>query len=241
MRCPQRLRLFATAARFCVFLLVLSHFAFAELVLPPEKETYQALRQVLKGQGDRLVRKIAKKGQRTIVFEAMISQEGDFKLAPFILGNLRNYGRWALKDVNKKAGGGSYYLQIRDLKVDPLESVVLHTDCYFSTPVYHKEMQRDFRMRFSQGEKVFTLAGEALPNADSPVASADGFMRIYPAEALPNRVWIYIQGEAVLRSWLLYEALPERVMGSETGERIQTILDNYLAEEDRVRVIKEKR
>lgn len=230
-------------ALFC-FLLLFSAFTSLcphaqGLTLLPDAEIYKQVRSQLKGQSDFIKRDIHKAGKKTIEFEAYISQDGDIKLAPEILSNIGDYGRWVLRGINKKPGGGSYYLQFRSLREDPPGSKTLRSDFVFVLPLLRKEMQRDFRMgTTAQKGDVFTLSGEALPNEKSPLEAAEGILRLYPAEGMPGRVWIYIKGYARLRNWLLYEALPERLMAGETGERIQLILDNYMAEEERLRALR---
>jgi hypothetical protein len=222
-------------SRILLFFFVIAAVARA-ITLPSDEELIPRLRKELKGQPDIAIRHVKKAGNRTIEFESFISQEGDLKVVPIILGNFGEFGRWALKGINQRPGGGSYYLQIHSVTVDPKLPDILKTDSELSLPVFHKQIVREFKMTTEQKGDVFTLIGETLPHEQSPVESASGYLRIYPAEGVNNRVWIYVHGSAILRYWIMYEALPERLMTTETGERIQIVLDNYLAEEERVRL-----
>lgn len=210
------------------------------VTLPSDAEVYNRVRDKLKGQGDYVKRDIHKAGNKTIEFETFISLEGDIKLAPEIIGNIADYGKWALNGVNKKPSGGHYFLQFRSLEEKPPHSKILRADVVIVLPIFEKELQRDFKLETSQNGDVLTLSGEALPNENSPIATAEGFVRIYPAEGMSGRVWIYVKGRAQLRSWILYEAIPERLMFGETGERIMIMLENYLVEEERLRELHAK-
>lgn len=220
-------------------LCILAFSAAAEVALPPDAEVYRAVQNVLKGQqGDLIRKKVVKKGNKTVEFELFVSQDGEIKLAPTILGDLGAFPRWATKDINKKPGGGSYFLQILGMTVDHAESHILHFDSELALPVYHKEIKRDFRITPLQKGDTFTLTAEALPNDKSPVATMQGFLRVYPAEGAPNRLWFYLKGQIVFKNWLIYEALPEAVMNTEAGERVQTLLEDYLGEEERIMQIR---
>jgi len=229
--------------RFCLAVVCfpLLFCAAASAISPePDSIVLPRLRQKLKGQTELSVRTVKKAGNRTVEFESILCQEGDIKFAPEILANISEYGRWALKNINVHPGGGTYYLQINALTVDPKTPDILKSDTILNLPVFHKEIQREFKMHGERKGDVFTLAGEALPNEKSLIEDAGGYMRVYPAEGMPGRVWIYVHGSATLRNWFIYEALPERLLTSETGERIQIVLDNYLNEEERVRQSKLK-
>ena len=219
----------------CLAALCMGGASAKTFTVPSDEEVLAKLRPVLRGHDEYLHRKLKKVGKKTVELEAMIVAEGDMKYVPVAFGNWAGYSKWALKDINKKPGGGSYLLHVIDLWVEPGEKDTLRTHFRFDFPLFKKEIKRAFRMSSSSTPKSFTLLGEGIPADDSPIGAANGLMKIFPAENKPGRIWIYGKGSAQFRNWLLYEALPERLFSKETGERMLIVLNNYLKEEDRLR------
>lgn len=212
--------------------------AFANITLPPDPELFPRVEAKLSGQTDKVERTIRRMGKKTIEFEAFIAADGDVKLAPKIFGEFATYSNWALRNINiKPSTGERYYFQILNLMARQEDKMILTGSFFFNLPLYKKQVERSFRMSFSPAPIGFAVSGETLTDDDSPIAGAGAILRAYPAVGLPNTLWFYVKAVAVFRNWLLYEALPERLLAKETAERIQIILDNYAAEEDRVRLV----
>src|SRR5690606_10707895 len=143
-----------------------------------------------------------------------------------------NYPDWVFNGINDRPEGGKYFTQVRDLTYQsPPPTGLLIAHLAFELPVFKHELKRKFQMHSETHNDVFTLHGKILPLKDSVIPNAEGFMKVFPVSS--NRVWIYTKAWIRLKPWLLYQALPERLLQSETGERLQIILDNYVKEEAR--------
>ena len=83
-------------------------------------------------------------------------------------------------------------------------------------------------------ERSITVYGETLVHPEASIAKAKGTLKVFRAPQ-PNRLWFYFTGESLFRSWIFYEALPERLLTRESGERVLTVIENYQQEEQRRR------
>jgi hypothetical protein len=203
---------------------------------PTDDEAYKKLQDILKKQsGPYNVRQITRVGKNTVEFEAFISLEADSKLYKKILGDFKNYPQWAIKNINNKPSGGTYYIKIKELKVSPADPNLLIGIIFIDLPIMRHNFIGEFKLSSEETPKSYTVIGKMISGPQSILESADGMMKIFPAENKPSYRWIYVRSNVVLRNWLLYEAMPEKLLKRESGDRIQIVLDNYLDEEDRLK------
>src|SRR5690606_15532083 len=100
-------------------------------------------------------------------------------------------------------------------------------------PFLKKNRARTFSLAASPSKGGFSIVGETSVNAKSSVKRARAFMKAYPSEKSPGVIWVMVKAVVEFRNWLVYEALPERVLLREVGDRLQYIVTNYETEESR--------
>jgi hypothetical protein len=208
---------------FFVFLLV--NFAFADEI------PFSELKKTLTGQGDVLRKTFKRLGDKTISFESMASLEGDFKKTPKILTDVKNWGTWALQNINVGPEGKNYFLQING--IDWKKELADQIGIIFSIklPIFKHEGTRRFVVSHRTEPNHVHIGVTAPVEPQSVIESCEGSLDVYPAEKEADRLWIGLKGTIKLRNWILYEALPEKLISNEAGERIQTVLINYQKEE----------
>lgn len=205
--------------------------------VPAEDPILAKLRPILKNQGDFVQRQVKRIGNLTLSMESFISTEGDLEYARRIFSDPATYPKWALTNINVKTSGGSYFVKIVDLVPDPKDPQQLTGIFFADLPVVKVEMKKVFRV-FSENDKgSITVHLESASDDKSELGRTHGELKIYPAEGEPGRLWMYANTSVVLKHWLLYEALPEKLLNRESGERLQTIVDNYQREESRLRSV----
>ncbi len=201
-----------------------------------DKQKYDRMAAVLKSKtGEYFQRTVRREGNKTVNWEAFIALEADKTRVPEILSNFSQLPFWTIRNINLKPGGGTYRLQIVELKTDAKDPSLLNAEFLLNVPAFHQNINRQFKLAAIRDKEVFTLRGESLPNDSSVIESVQAVMQVYPAEKHPGYVWIYASADIKIKYWLLYEALPERLLKNESGERIQILLDNYVAEETRLK------
>jgi len=201
---------------------------------PSDDEIKVLLRKNLAGQGDYLRREMKRMGNKTIRLEAFASLEGDLKTARKVLTEYPHYKNWALHNINVKPNGSIYFLKINDVAGTLPPASMLTFSFSLDLPVFKHAGNRSFFVREIVGGAPLTMQLETENDPESVVESCKGIMKAFPAEDATGRIWLYVAGAVVIRPWILYEALPEKLINRESGERIQTILNNYQREEDRL-------
>lgn len=192
------------------------------------------LRQTIGTEADYFERNIKRVGNRTITLDVVISTDGDYEYAKQILPDYKGWPGWALQRINEKPDGSSYIIQI--LSLTPMvEPSKMLTKIFVDLPVFKQSAERGLKFKSEIGPKSSTVSVETLPSEGGFIESLKGIGRVFPAEGRRDRVWFYFQGDVKLSSWLVYEALPEKLLKRETGDRIRRIMENYTREEDRVR------
>jgi hypothetical protein len=191
------------------------------------------LKARLKGRGDVIERTVERIGDKTLKLESVVSLEADFERLKPIASDVASYHEWLLNKINDKPDGGVY--PVRLTKLDPLATdpygVLMEMKLHF--PLIKKTLQRT--MRFVPETKAQSLVLDAdMPDKDDTMLSSGrAKLHFFPAEGEAGRVWVYIEGKIKIKNWLLYEALPTRILKREAGERFQQVIDNYQAEEIR--------
>lgn len=224
------------------FLLLLVVFALhaEEITLPHGMETdeqiFLYLTETFKGKsGDFYKRSIKRIGDNTILFDAAVSVEADKKLMPLIISDVSKYNDWALTNINKAPGSKlNYLLKIFRFIIDPKEPNSVRPEFMLDLPTFRKLTNRKFDYTTTQKGEVFTITAVTPEDPKSHIEKATTELKMFPAP-LSQRVWLYVTAKVKLRYWLLYEALPTRILEKESMERIQTVLDNYQTQEDKIR------
>jgi hypothetical protein len=104
-----------------------------------------------------------------------------------------------------------------------------------NVPFFSRQRIRAFRMTSNTKDPGVSIFGEAILSENSPVKFTKGYMRVFPAENSKETLWILVKALVQFRGWFLYEALPEKLLLREMGDRIRRFTDNYVAEEALVR------
>ncbi len=224
-----------------LFILLLGFLLHAdEFTLPHGMDTdaqiFQALSETFKGKtGDYYKRTIKRVGDNTITFEAQISVEADAKIMSKVIGDVPKYNDWALTNINQAPGSKlNYLLKIYRFILDPKEPNSVRPEFMVDLPGFRKLTNRRFDYTTEQKGDVFTITAITPEDKKSHIEKATTQLKLFPAP-LSQRVWLYVTSKIKLRYWLLYEALPTRILEKESMERIQTVLDNYQVQEDRLR------
>jgi hypothetical protein len=218
-------------------LLLISSQSFATFPdFPSDDKIKQTLRSYLKGQGDVTKRSFKRLGNRTIQLESFISLEGDFDLACAIFSDLDHYD-WAMKNINVRPDGTKYLIQILQMSVDSHIPDTLVTFTFaLDMPIFHYKGKRQFKVKVTKTLDSLTLNADTMGSETGIINRSQAILKIFPAEGARGRLWIYINGRMEIGTWLLYEALPDKLMnGSQTATRFQTLIENYQNEEDRRR------
>lgn len=204
---------------------------------PPETddETFARLTKLLKGRGDWQKNTLTRLGDRTIQLDSVISLDGDFELIPKIMSNFGEYSRWLIEDINRSPSGRNYYMQVKNVAVDPNTTDIVRVFYSFNLPVFKHIGNRGFRLKADTKPKCFSIQAEGIPHEKSIIESTVGTLRVFKGPDQPERLWVSMRGQLKLRNWIVYEALPERLITREAGERIEIMLKNFQKEEERLK------
>jgi len=214
-----------------VLILLLSRALFA--APPTDAEIRAKVKAKLQAKQDHTERTLTRIGDRTLQLEVFIATPGNLKMATEIFKDWQHYSDWALKGINQRPTGGEYYMQILGMNVSPKDKTILQLNLFLNFPVFTKKLEREFRMTVEEVNGVLTVDAEAVKDNESVIGASSGFLKIFQADGTTNQLWVYVSGLAQLKNWLLYEALPEKLLTRESGDRIQIVMDNYIQEEDR--------
>ncbi|MCB0403979.1 MAG: hypothetical protein KDD51_04285 [Bdellovibrionales bacterium] len=194
---------------------------------------FKRLEKELKGQHDIIRRTVSRKGNKTIELEGYISTELNLELARPVLTSFEKYQNWALRDINKKADGGEYMLKLLSVLPLPSDASILQLRYFLDVPLFSSVGMQTFKMSSIQKEGYLELKAEAVTTKKSLIDWAIGTAKIFPAPGERHRVWVYTLGRMRLHPWLMYEALPDRLLNRLVANRIKTFLDNLLEEQDK--------
>ncbi len=213
---------------FCLFFLTtLAH----GLSLPPDAEIQKRLAAHLGEKGDFQDRVFRRLGDRTVEFEGFISTEADFNLVKEVFSEPQHYSRWLMKNINKRPGGGEYFIKLRSF--DPAAGMAntLLAVLNFELPLFKKVLECHVHFKSENKGPTYLLTATVDTKGHGTfIEKFETVMQFFPKAA--GRVWIYARGQVKFKHWLLYEALPERMLLRESGERLQIVIDNYLTEEN---------
>lgn len=228
----------ATPTIYLVLCLALGYCFELSAGAPPTADNLKKAKSVLQSKnGDYNERKITRLGNNTIGMEAFAVVDADWVMLRAIISNFAAYPNWIPKNINDRPGGGKYYVQLKDMRLNSSDPNLLETHLLIHLPALNLDLERKFKLEFEglTKEDVYTLTAEGIPSAESPVAALSAYIQFFRPSKKDSKVWIYASGTVTLRNWLLYESLPERLLNRESGDRVQILLDNYLTEENRKR------
>jgi hypothetical protein len=213
-------------------LLVLSS-AFAEenFEIPTDSQALQILKEALYGKSDHVDKQVARLGNRTVEVQSCIAMPGDIALFRKISPQYSHWRNWLLQDINLPPEGESdYIIQFQDAA--ETEPGVVTASYKISLPFFSRQRIRAFKMTSNVKDPGYSLLGEAILSENSPVKFTKAYMKVFPAEGMKGHLWVLIKGIVQFRGWFLYEALPEKILLREAGDRLKRIIDNYHREEE---------
>ena len=172
----------------------------------------------------------------SIELESMMAFEGDYPIVTQTLNEPKRFREWALNNINLRPNGNSYFIHIVDLLSDARRPQVVTILFDFNLPLFKEPLRRTWVLTSQETEqefgKVFTLEADTDQGAASPLGSAFAIAKVFRRA---DSVWMYLSGRVRLRNWLLYQAMPDSILGTESGERLEIIIANYLLEQSRLR------
>lgn len=206
--------------------------AFGATALEVEKGSRARLIDLLQGKGDVLKRTVERLGNRTIQIRLLISADADYATAKKIFAAHREYREWALKNINLRADGSSYYVKF--LGCDPMPDGNLFFPMRIDLPIFGKDVIAHIAVTTEEVQKGFAVHAKTTGD-DNPktVGTIDGYLYFFPAPKEKRRLYGELRGNLQFVSSFLYEALPEKLLIRETSERLQTLLENYREREMR--------
>ncbi len=218
--------------------LLLLHFPAVVwgLKIAPEAEIQSKLSARLQGKesyNERVARRI---GDRTIEVEGFIAMEGDIALAHQILSEPKAFSRWILPGINQRPSGGGYFVKVMALNLAPGSPNTLVTDLRFDLPLFKKDISCYMDVKTEMKGKNLWFTATVHSMKGTYIEHFEAMIQFFPKAG--GQMWVYALGQVKFKSWLLYEALPDRLLTRETGERLQIVIDNYLNEENYRRSLK---
>lgn len=200
--------------------------------MTPPQQAFSILEKNLSlKKGDYFKRTIKRAGNQTIELEGFASINGTLEAFYHIAQDVPSYRKWVLPGLNQKPQGGNYLLQILDLKASPSNPRLLTAVFGLSFPGIKQTLHKTFLITPEKNSNHVTVSCQNMESKDLLLNSLVGFISAFPDPKNKERLWVYFKGLAQLRSWILYQALPEKLLVRESSERIQTVLDNFSSEE----------
>ncbi len=212
-----------------LLLFIFATSAWGAISTPTDAEALPLLKTHLQGKTDHIVRLVRRLGNKTLEVDCFIALQGDLAAFKTITTDFKGWRDWALTDFNVPRDGSGYVLQLNDLvQRDPGKVTATYV---FNVPLFSKERARTFKVGKQEAPKSLTLTAEALVNPKSAVKAANAFMKVLPADGLPGTLWINVKAVVEFNNWFFYEALPEKILLREVGDRLTFLVENYEKEE----------
>ena len=214
------------------FLLLFSSIQGASSLVPliTAKDTFPKVEAALKNHSSDFFQHTVKRmGNKTIALEAFISFDADWNTLKKITQNIPDYPKWVMPRINERGAGDKFFIRINSIKPDEKKPNQLDIEVALALPGLNIPIQRSFSCQSvpSENPAVITMNVNTLPSKDSQVQDLAGYFHLFKNPKNPNMVWGYFQVSVVLRHWLVYESIPERLLQREAGDRIKIILENY--------------
>ncbi len=211
--------------------LVCSLVSANDFHVPSDAEALSLLREALQGKSSHFEREVARLGNRTVEVQALVSLPGDIALMKKIAPDFAHWRDWLIKDINTpwSEDDSSYAIQFQDaIETEPN---ILTIPYRVNVPFFSRQRVRAFRMTANTKDTGVSILGEAILSENSPVKFTKGYMKVFPAENSKDTLWILVKALVQFRGWFLYEALPEKILLREMGDRVRRFMENYAAEE----------
>ncbi len=221
----------------CLILFFVTTLAHG-LSVPSDAEIQKKLAARLKGKDDYSERNARRVGNRTIEVEGFISLDGELELTKEILAEPKEYARWLLPNINTRPSGGEYLVKIMGMELAPESTNVLITKLSFDLPLFKKEIDCHVKVGSERKGNRVVLNATIDTLQGTYIEHFQAVLQFFQREK--GKLWVYALGEVRFKHWLVYEALPDRLLNRETGERLQIAIDNYLNEENHRRSQKRK-
>lgn len=199
--------------------------------LSPQTAYQLAHAELSTKKGDFFKRTAKRVGNQTIELEGVASINGKLENFYQIAKDVPSYRNWALSNINQRPSGGQYLVKILDLRPVPNRNNQLIADFGINVPGVRTKISRGFSIFTKKGTRDVTVACESNRDKNSILSSLTGFIMAFPAPNQKERLWIYFKGHTKLESWILYQAIPEKLLAHESSDRVQTVLDNFGSEE----------
>lgn len=183
--------------------------------------------------GPAVQQNVFRRGNKTIEVECYVEVPGQLKEFERVARDLPGWREWAFTDINQPAeGDGDYLLQLLDApSLEPGKITALY---YFNLIFFKKDRTRTFNVSAQTLPGSVLLRGESILSTSSALKSATVTAQAFPAKAKKDVLWIFVRGRVEFRSGFFYEALPERILLRELGDRLTKIASNFKRENDRI-------
>lgn len=214
-----------------IFLTAPSLWALPSWVTPPTNSYLLVEKQLKKKKGDYFKRNVKRAGNQELDLEGFASVSGNLEHFYQIAQNVPQYRNWALAHINTRPNGKNYLIKIVDLKTKPSHPDELTAVFGLDFPFIKTTIEKTFRINSERNQNSSTVYCRNLNPPDHVLSRLNGFITAFNHPKEQGRLWIYFKGNAQLTHWLLYQAIPERVLAGESSERIHTVLDNFSSEE----------
>ena len=216
-----------------IFFLFYSSFGWGlpSWVVSPEKSFPILQKQLTKKKGDYFQRKVKRAGKQQLELEGFASISGSLDHFYQIAQNVSDYRNWALSRINSRPNGKTYLIKILDLRVNPRQKDELTAVFGLDFPFIKTTIEKKFKINSERDRNSATVYCRNLNPPDHVLSSLKGFITAFNHPKEPGRLWIHFKGNAQLTHWLLYQAIPDRILAGESSERIHTVLDNFSSEE----------
>ena len=193
------------------------------------EEIKKRTQKELLGAGDIVKRTVKRLGDKTLELESFANIDADYDTFWNITKEFQNWNDWVLKDINKKPEGGEYYAKILRFENVPNLPQQLKIFLLLDFPVYKKSLVAHMDLLATRTEGHFTLQGKLAPkNIEEAIIPRCEVTGIFFETDNPNRIQAYIKGWMVLKPWVLYQALPKKLLTKEAGNRVRRVIDNYM-------------
>ncbi|MBY0369584.1 hypothetical protein K2X33_02790 [bacterium] len=207
-------------------------FSISFPLLGAEDATLTKLTKAFKDTAPPIQQKVERKGDKTLEVESLLEIAGDLASFEMVAKDLPHWRDWAFEKINNPGEGQSdYIVQLHDaVSKAPEQMTALFS---FNLPFFGKNRTRSFHIQQSKIPAGYRIQAESLLNTNSALKSAKVVADAYLATTKKNMLWVAIHATVVFKSWLIYEALPEKVVLRELGDRLSTIVANFETESTR--------
>lgn len=222
---------FVQISTIVIIFLSLSAKGLPSWITPPTKSFVLAQNNLSTKTGDYFKRRVKRLGNQEIELEGFASIMGDLNHFYQIAQNVPRYRKWALDHINTRLNGKAYLIKILDLNTSTKNKEELTATFGLELPFLKMKIDKRFLIKSEKNSHSSTVYCQSLNPPDSILSSLKGFITAFKHPEEPGRLWVYFKGQTRLTNWLLYQAIPEKVLAGESAERIHTVLDNFSAEE----------